>query len=383
MKKFMKFLAAVCMMVFMCGVAVSADETAITTDVVVKTGAEDYTAYTPHSYTYGQNDLFTIGEKTYCGKIIPIYVSEPGKLCLAFNENQSLSTSVQVMLLTDRNSAIGSQYTYYSTASMQNKILNIDTIDAAGTYYIFLNSSSGYSSLTSNTVTFRSYVVSNSFGTVPASVTGKNQTVTYLPGAYGFTGQYVYIKYKAPATGYVTVKALSSGSADVTLCNKNKTAISTEDDWIYGSNSTYNTIVYGVKKNTTYYIRVKTSYDTCQLNIKTTTYKAASSGTKKSKATTLKSSKTYKGVIQAGSNTAKWYKFKVSKRKNVNIYFKGSTHGKFKITFYNSKGTKMHQTTVKANKFDGSAVGTNLKGTYYIKVQRVGKSSGYYTLKWK
>lgn len=86
MKRFLKLLPVICLFVFLCGVTVSADEAQITADVV-KTGTENVQNFAVHSYSYGKNDLVNIGGKNYCGKIIPIYVSEPGKMYFAFDES--------------------------------------------------------------------------------------------------------------------------------------------------------------------------------------------------------------------------------------------------------------------------------------------------------
>lgn len=219
-------------------------------------------------------------------------------------------------------------------------------------------------------------------GSAPYSVTGKNQNVVIYPGS---NTNYHFIKYNAPYTGYVMLTALGgSGSADVTLCSSKRKAISSED-WIYSESTSSNTLVYGVKEGTTYYFKVKSGYNPFGLNIKTTKV-SEKSGTSKKKAKTIKSNKTAKGTIQANSKTVDWYKFKLTKTKKTNLWFKGHTNGQIKITIYNSKSKKLYSTTGRGSGFGYKiySIGKWKKGTYYVKVERANKkSSGYYTLKWK
>lgn len=217
-------------------------------------------------------------------------------------------------------------------------------------------------------------------GSAPYSVTKKNQNVVIYPGD---SNNYHYIKYEAPYTGYVTLTP-GEGSAYVTLCNSKRKAISSEDR-LYGGNASVTTSTYGVKNGTVYYLKVKSGYNPFGLNIKTTKV-SEKSGTSKKKAKTIRSNKTVKGTIRANSNTVDWYKFKVTKKKSVNVWFKGKTNNALKVTVYRSNGksiisTKIN-TTVNGRKI--TSIGKWPKGTYYLKVERANKkSSGYYTLKWK
>lgn len=389
MKRFMKALALACLFVFMCGVTVSADEATITADVVKK-GTEVVQNFAVHSYSYGKNDLVTIGNQTFCGKMIPIYVSEPGKLFFSFDQSSTLSVNVQVAFLNNRNNSYG-QHNSYSASSIKNGKHYVQ-VDVAGTYYILLNSSSYYSSITSNTVSFRSYVVSNSYGTTPISVSGdvnKTRRVDFYRHDYTVSGKDMYIKYQAKAAGYITI-APKVGSGYVTLCNSKKKELSGQKTLNANtSDASSKKVTYGVTKGT-YYIKVKTYDLQFSLNMKLTKV-SEKSGASKSNARTISAKKTYKGTIVAGKQTVDWYKFKLTKSSKVTIDFNGSTNSRFKITVY--KGSKnmgssdasddfkvklqsVRQFTSKRVKF--------AKGTYYVKVERANtQSSGYYSLKWQ
>lgn len=222
-------------------------------------------------------------------------------------------------------------------------------------------------------------------GSKPYYVNTKEETVTLTPGSYQ---NYHYIMYKAPYSGYVTITTQGSTGYITLLKSNKKTALSSEN-YFNPSYTDSNRLTYGVKKGTTYYIRVKSS-EAVSLNIKSGQIKEKS-GSSKKKAVTVKRNKTVKGYIQAGSKTVDWYKFKVTKSAKTRIYLNGGTNDRFKITVYKSNGKSMGSGSVKGtpckNTFlfkRGSKETKLAKGTYYIKIERYNaKSSGYYTLKWK
>lgn len=194
-----------------------------------------------------------------------------------------------------------------------------------------------------------------------------------------------YLKFKAANSGYVTV--LHQGlSGKVTLTNSKKKTLSNA---VYASS--YNNtskITFGVKKGTTYYLKVASNYNSDgAYRVKYTNSKIADkSGSKKSKAKTMKRKATYKGSIIAGSSTSDWYKFKVTSKRKVTVTMKGATNNKIKAVFYTSKGKKIGSTTFYDynSKRVLQSVGKLSKGTYYVKVYRgTTTSSGWYSLNWK
>lgn len=234
--------------------------------------------------------------------------------------------------------------------------------------------------------------------------------------SYAVTGVYTWIKYKAPDNGYITVtaspglpkNAVSHTDTTVTIqdpatglqstiprtyaqgkwClynSKKNTALSSNDT--FRTNSTQSadlTQTYGVKKNTTYYLRVSSNSN---LSIKCKFTKVSeSSGSKKSKAKSIKKNKTIKGIIAAGDKTVDWYKIKLPKKQVLHIYFSGRTNDKLKITFSGTYLKTAKKYIVRGNTKTQHTYTTERAqpGNYYVKVERNNtKSSGYYTLKWK
>lgn len=226
------------------------------------------------------------------------------------------------------------------------------------------------------------------------------------------TIDYAYIKFKPSKTGYVTFKMTNASAMTgytagyAALCNSNKALISTEDAFTDQQNEyVLNNITYGVKKGTTYYLRV-------ELYQAGTTIKAEfksmskSKANKKGNAKNLGKGKTAKGIMLANENKADWYKIKLSKSQQLKLSFKVKTNatGKYdgmKFSVYKSNGklfTSDAYDYISRYYKDGKGGATYYmtrsnnpskklgipKGTYYVKVERANKtSSGYYELKWK
>lgn len=244
-------------------------------------------------------------------------------------------------------------------------------VPAAGTYYI-----GAYSSASATQQTVK-------LGISAAFVSGADRTISN--GATIAVGhkdvQTNYFRFKATQTGYLKVEG--SESASVTLCNSSKKALSNGAAMRYAP-------TFGVKKGTTYYIKVTPSYTNYDggYQLKATNKKITEkSGKKKSKAVTIKKKKTKKGTILAGSSQADWYKFKLNGKKKVTITMKGETNDKLKIVVYNKKGKKVSSASTLPNyspKLTLKSFGKLSKGTYYVKIYRGNKkSSGWYSLSWK
>lgn len=190
-----------------------------------------------------------------------------------------------------------------------------------------------------------------------------------------------YFKFKAVQTGYITVQS-SEAYDKVVLCNSKKTALSAE------MNAGY-TPTYGVKKGTTYYVKVVArdkSDGGYHLLVKNNAI-SEKSGTTKAKAVALKKSTTKKGTITAGSSQADWYKLSLTSSKSVTITMKGATNDTLKIDVY--QGSRKINSGLNSFRYTSSKLtlkssGKLSKGTYYIKVYRGNsKSSGWYSLSWK
>lgn len=231
-----------------------------------------------------------------------------------------------------------------------------------------------------------------------ASFNSKSTVTITDDQAWDLTGQYNWVKYKAPADGYLTVTAqyatayftASEGNFQLFASNK-KTQLSTNQGYSTASEYFPPNNSYGMKKGTTYYLRVQ-SVGGVALKSKFVKVKE-SSGSSKTKAKTIKSGKTVKGIVQAGSKTQDWYKFKLPKKQYVNIAFSGVTNEKLKLTIYEgkkgysplyiNKGDTKTRKIYMANAYTNKKIKIDAGTTFYVKVERSSKtSSGYYTLKW-
>lgn len=218
-----------------------------------------------------------------------------------------------------------------------------------------------------------------------------------------------YIKFKAGATGTITVKMSNASSeyayayGNITLMNSKKKALGkTREGWNTNyDNSAYYTRAYGVKKGQTYYLAVQSAS-----GVKVSaTVKAVKKGknTSKGKATKLNAGKKVTGVIIAGDSKADWYKLSLTGNKRIKLNYSAKTNGDndksgIKVTFCNSKGKKFLYNSYdwvspfapsswtkyyRRNSVTGAQTGL-ASGTYFVKVERYNKtSSGSYTLSWK
>lgn len=198
-------------------------------------------------------------------------------------------------------------------------------------------------------------------------------------------------------TGYIKVFIEEYGNktsgANLTLLNSSKKAIS---GMLWYSNSKNSSdAVFGVKKGTTYYIKVSgclgnSSYQ----NTYGIHYKLYSApdrkNSSKSNALNLKRKAAYSKVALPanGKKTTKWYKFKVTKERATEISadFRNVNFGNYQILVYYGKTKVLSKTVINGkvntykikNKKDKAK-----KGTYYIKIISSSKSSGMYKIKYK
>lgn len=221
-----------------------------------------------------------------------------------------------------------------------------------------------------------------------------------------------WIKFKAGATGYVTVqitnasKKYSDSYGYITLCNSKKKAIgqSKEYWWTDSSYKLRKVKTYGVKKGQTYYFKVQ-----CASGVKfTATVKSVKKSTANSrkKAKSIAKKKQVTGVMIAGENKADWYKINLTRNQGLKLTFSAKTNGKgaysgIKFTLYKSNGQVYRSSQgreatawvsprypnnwLKISRYTSSGQMLGIDpGTYYVKVERYDKySSGYYTLQWQ
>lgn len=244
--------------------------------------------------------------------------------------------------------------------------------------------------------------------------TGSSKVTIKDSQCYRVTGKANYIKFKAGATGYITVKITGNSSMTsqpsgyLTLCNNKKKTLGTKQElFVTGDSKSWAyTRTYGIQKGKVYYFKVE-SYGGVKLNATVKAVKK-NAATSRAKAKNLSKNKAVNGVLIAGDKKADWYKIKVTKSQKVKISWSAKTNGVtksgngnasgIKMTFYKSNGKMFTNNAYDYvspaysstwiqfyRKYTYSSQKLGLEpGTYYIKIEPYTKtSSGYYTLKWK
>lgn len=245
-----------------------------------------------------------------------------------------------------------------------------------------------------------------------------------------------YIKLRPSETGYVTLKLergagakrdslgqYVNGTAEVTFCDKSKQNLGEpkerysldpqERDWFeeeipgFHRSACY-TRTYAVKKNTTYYFKVK-AIGAVKL---TATVKAQSAGTNTSRtfATRFHSGKegAESGIFFAQEKNAYWYRIDLNQPAKIKISYSIKTSGNLpkgkigiRVTFRKADGTMFYSNSSgKSESFasninlsgwakyyrveeDGNRIDL-LPGIYYVKVEpATARSSGFYKISWK
>lgn len=218
--------------------------------------------------------------------------------------------------------------------------------------------------------------------------------------SYGVSDQYTWLKYVPSEDGCLTVQMSSpEGSAEnatgyIALYNSSKSSRLSSKAIFYNTaheNPFWHEFTFGVRKDQTYYVRVRgdngvtVSGTFTKINDK--------SGSIKTKAEVLKKNKSRTGLIPAGTSETDWYKIKLTKQKRLRLYYFAKTNGRFRMTIYRGKqmigrrniyytsGEKkivLYQYSTTTKKKSGMK-----KGNYFITIERANTaSSGYYRLRW-
>ncbi len=247
---------------------------------------------------------------------------------------------------------------------------------AKGTYYIkttYTYNSNRYYSLMYKTTSTDPSLKNKSFK-------------TYYSGDYD---NVTYFKFKPTVSGYISVYFKNADNYDydgrVAICSSKKKALSEAEYVATYTGSSNNRAVFGVKKNTTYYLKVTGTDGRAAIKfIQTSVTRKA--GSSRSSAKSLSRNKYVKGYIAAGDSTADWYKISLKKTQTIKVSTKGICTGQFNFMIYNSKGKVV--CTKSTALWDDSGYNRETwdkfkKGTYYIKIYRDHtKSNGYYSMKW-
>ncbi|MBQ9942379.1 MAG: hypothetical protein IJP03_05175 [Christensenellaceae bacterium] len=198
----------------------------------------------------------------------------------------------------------------------------------------------------------------------------------------------MYFRIVANDTGYIRISGKKLNGY-VTLCDADRKPLSSKDRINSASEYIYeNSVVYGVTKGKTYYIRVNSNQPMAYIKWANGAI-SDKSGSSKAKAKAMSSKTTYKGYIAAGSKTQDWYKFTLSSPKYWRLQMKGATNDTLRIRLYTASGTLFHTDYFRSSHEYGSGyfiytTSKLPKGTYYVCISRDNsKSSGYYSLYWK
>ena len=320
--------------------------------------------------SYGASGGYNAVNGYYKGFSKQVTVKAKGTIMMSVSgESNSSSGYIYFGVFKDSNMTQPVNGTRGVSAGSSKPGAGVFSIPDKGTYYVgvysYISSDQKY-----NVVSLAAYAngADRTLSNGKWSTVGQKEEQTNL------------FKFKASSTGYIRVDAESDYRVTVTLLSSSKKALSS-------AASNYYTPVYGVRKGATYYIRVKSGYNSGGgYNIKVTNSKISEkSGSSKSKAVNIKRKATVKGTVTAGESRSDWYKLKLSGKKNVTLTVKGATNDRLKVEIYSGKKKIKTSTFYNSTKsLTLKSVGKWKKGTYHIKVSRGNsKSSGWYSLNWK
>ena len=191
----------------------------------------------------------------------------------------------------------------------------------------------------------------------------------------------MYVKFKATASGYATIKTSKGFYGYLTLCNSSMKAISPQ---VYVSSSGSDKAIFGVTKGTTYYVRINDNSGMTSSITFTNKAVADKSGSTRAKAKAIYTGNTYKGYIAAAKNVKDWYKFTLSSPKYWAIDFKGYVNDDFTVSVYNSNGKLLSSHYYYGGDRRLYSYDDYPKGTYYVCIARkTTKDSGYYSINLK
>lgn len=257
MKKLLKVMAAVFVMVMMCGAVVSADEATITPDVI-STGAETPTVY---NCTYNLSTTVAFGNASHYGKVYPINVAAGQRLFISF-DSQSLNAPVYICLATDKSLSKGDwlaeNVTYLSSYSHSKSYI----IDTTGTYYLYIfTSKDNASRLSQNNVSFKVYSLNNSYYILDVALTPGHWVVH--PG----DNQERCYQFTLPSNGHVTIESNTGSNVYYDILNSSKSVVKSSKTF----NSSNRTATYYLNAGT-YYIKTKGSSYNYMTGWKATVY---------------------------------------------------------------------------------------------------------------
>ena len=184
-------------------------------------------------------------------------------------------------------------------------------------------------------------------------------------------------KFSPKATGYMRI--YTDALSKVTVCNTSGKVLARQVTVKYRP-------VFGVRANHTYLIKVSWPSGPCmnQLKIVNGSWWPAN-GVSKAKATSLSKGKIQKGLVVAGENNVRWFKF-TPWQSYVTVRLTGGTNDQLVWEIYRgstliNKGRRILTPDLE---WQSTGFGCQRGATYYVKVyKKTTTSSGYYHVKFE
>lgn len=324
---------------------------------------------------YTQEQVLAVDDYK-AGVIVPVSIKKAGLVEINVNISM-LQDTMYVKLCTDAGCSNYIEYESFSVGETQGKIYA--NVSNGGIYYLQLYSYKYSDSIYNNSATISIAEYVNVDRTIKSG-----QVMTIGTSKYNET---FYFKYKATKTGAVSFFSNTTEYGKVTLTNAKKKDISYGE---YLDRDNGYTFTFAVKKGKTYYFKFVPGSSSVKLHQVYVKYRMAvkeKSGSKKSKAVTIKKKKKKLGTVLPGEKKADWYKFKVTKKKKIKITIQSNITGTLKFEVFDKKGNRIGSCWSNGGTEQLVSAGISKKtskGTYYIKVSRYDTlSSGVYSIKWK
>lgn len=331
-------------------------------------------------------------------RIVPIKASSTGWMYLDVTSSAENDGSVGVYLVDnyEYDSATGNvsipegtngESTYGSAGETKKNACKI-AVTKGKTYYVWLQSSS-YSEVNA-VVGIRAKVYTT--GTRTLSAGTSKWTVASGISKSGEYGASTWFKVKPTKTGVMIVSlkeyGYSSSYGKVTLYNASKKVRSEKVTY----SSSGSKVKFGVKKGTTYYLKVSDCYGSYDNNYKfgirysiTAAKDRAISKKSSAKRIYRKDDATKTLFTAANANSVDYYKFtvKTARKTKVTVKTTDITSGYVVMRLYKSNGKLLKKLEIPAQS-EGYIYTTSKlsKGTYYVKITKSAKASGRYSVRW-
>lgn len=303
----------------------------------VMTGDEDISKFPKYTVSLSREEPYFV-----YSAVVPLVISEEGRLYLDLLEKQPAEKKVEVLLYYDKNCEH-----YMDDQQSLNTIGNSKSvmIEKAGTYYLKLTMDRESDYDKPYSVTFRPYFYST------ADQTLKNGVWTALSGKKYYEG--TYYKIVVPSDGHINVEGRFDGNnsnMDFAICNSDK-FLTHGCRLINGKCKSY------FLKKGTYYIFRSGSFDT--MSLRYTFSKLGSSPF------TIKKGQSYTSHV--GGNGEEYVKYKAASNGYITITCM-QDHSNKKVNLCNSARKEISFAQTLYKKGQKCVYGVKKGQTYYLKV---------------